>query len=65
MTTGTRMMTYTEVGEALGVSTSTISRLVTSGKIGSVRSGRRSVRIAPDELKKFVRKGGISTDGTR
>ncbi len=64
MATGTKMMTYTEVGEALGVSTSTVSRMVTSGQIGSVRSGPRSVRIAPDALKKFMRAGGISTDGT-
>ncbi|MDP9477348.1 MAG: helix-turn-helix domain-containing protein [Actinomycetota bacterium] len=63
-TTGTKMLTYTEVGEALGVSSSTVSRMVTSGRIGCVRSGPRSVRIAPSELRKFMRKGGIPTDGT-
>ncbi len=60
---GGRMLSYSEVAGVLGVSTSTISRMVTSGVLPSVRSGRRSVRIAPDALERFVRRGGISTDG--
>ncbi|MDP9484906.1 MAG: helix-turn-helix domain-containing protein [Actinomycetota bacterium] len=59
-----RMLTYTEAAQALGVSTSTISRMVTGGALPAVRSGPRSVRIAPSELRKFMRKGGIPTDGT-
>lgn len=66
MATGAkRMLSYTEVGEALGVSTSTVSRMVTGGVLPAVRSGRRSVRIAPDALEKFVRQGGISESKTR
>lgn len=60
-----RMLTYTEVGEALGVSSSTISRMVTSGELGSVRSGRRSVRVPTEALEEFVRQGGIPVGGTR
>ncbi len=60
-----RMLAYSEVSEALGVSVSTISRLVTTGELGSVRSGKRAVRIPAEALAQFIDAGGISTDGTR
>lgn len=60
-----RMLGYSEVAERLGVSASTVSRLVTGGVLPSVRSGRRSVRIAPEALERFKRQGGIVAGATR
>ncbi|PLS84885.1 MAG: hypothetical protein CYG60_15555 [Actinobacteria bacterium] len=62
---GPMMLSYTEAAMALGVSVSTISRLVTGGELAAVRSGRRSVKIAPDALAEFVRRGGISHERAR
>lgn len=62
---GSRLLSYTECAVALGVSESTISRLVTSGKLASIRAGARSVKIAPDALERFVRQGDITTGATR
>lgn len=60
-----RMLAYSEVSEALGVSRATVSRLVTTGAIGSVRSGPRAVRVPDRALEEFISRGGIPTGGTR
>ncbi len=57
-----RMMSITEAAQELGISSSTVSRLLTSGKLGHVRSGPRTVKIGTDHLERFMRKGGISSE---
>ncbi len=60
---GGRMLGYSEVSAALGVSRATVSRLVTTGRLGSVRSGPRAVKVPDRALEAFIDAGGISTDG--
>jgi excisionase family DNA binding protein len=60
---GGRMLSITEAAQELGVSGSTVSRLVTSGALGSVRSGKRAVRVPDAALTAFIDAGGIPTGG--
>jgi excisionase family DNA binding protein len=48
------LLTTKETAAILGVHVVTVWRLVRSGKLVSMKMGHRSVRIATDELKRYV-----------
>ena len=56
-----RLLTYSEAAGALGTSASTVSRLVRSGVLGSIRSGPRSVKVPARAVEEFISTGGISS----
>ena len=55
-----RVLTIDEAAEYLGVSRSTVSRLITTGRIRCVRTGRYGGRVLISEraLEEFVLYGG-------
>ncbi|MGC8489898.1 MAG: helix-turn-helix domain-containing protein [Clostridia bacterium] len=58
----TALLTIPEVAEALGMSTAQVYTLARSGILPTVRLGR-SVRIAEDQLDRWIRDGGQSWPG--
>jgi excisionase family DNA binding protein len=48
------LLTFEEVARAFGVSTRTVRRLAEEGTLPIVRVGQRSVRIASDDVERYV-----------
>ena len=56
-TTTARLLTYAEAAAETGLSERTIQRHAAAGEIKTVRLGRRSARIHPEELERFISEG--------
>lgn len=49
-----RLHTVRKVATAIGVSISTVRRLIRAGKLPVIRLSRRAVRVSDDDLRAFV-----------
>ena len=58
------LLTYREAGKLLGVTERTIFRLVRDGEITNVKFGR-SVRIDPDDLRRFIEKAKLLSSNNK
>lgn len=51
-----KLLKAAEVAEILGVSRTQAYRLMQMGEIPSVRFGQRTVRVRPEDLKRYIEK---------
>ena len=58
------LLTYREAGKLLGVTERTIFRLVKDGEIPNMKFGG-SVRIDPDDLRRFIEKAKLLPSNTK
>jgi excisionase family DNA binding protein len=58
-----RYLSYEEVAAELGVSRTTIERMVRDGRLRGIRVGERKMRISRDDLDRFLEGPGKEGDG--
>ena len=49
------LLTYKEAAAYLAISYNTLRRLIKDGKISCIRLGPKTVRVAKDDLDRFIR----------